>query len=212
MKKLSLAASFVFLLVLLAFTCSFAQMEMEKEHKRVIKVMGDEMMMQGGCGGHSGGMMHQMGCCPMGQGMMHQMACCQMGSGMQGCGKMASGMGMCGEMMGGGQGMGCSKEGFFLCCKKELELSDKQVKELKSIKMDFRKSKIRKEADLKIAQLELKSLMHEVKASIKDIEAKLKAEAKLKTDMKLSHIKAFRKAKALLTPEQLEKIKKCCGM
>ena len=196
MKKVSLVTSLAFLFVLLAFTWSSAQME--KERKVVVKVMGDEMMIQGGSGGHSGEMKHQMGGCGMGQGMMHQMACCQRGSG----------MGMCCEMMGGGQGMGCSKMAFFLCCKKELELSDKQVKDLKSIKMDFMKGKFKAEANLKIAQLELKSLMHEDESSIKDIETKLKAVGKLKTDMKLSHIKAFRKAKALLTPEQLEKMKK----
>ena len=196
MKKVSLVTSLAFLFVLLAFTYSSAQME--KERKVVVKVMGDEMMIQGGSGGHSGEMKHQMGGCGMGQGMMHQMACCQRGSG----------MGMCCEMMGGGQGMGCSKMGFFLCCKKELELSDKQVKDLKSIKMDFMKGKFKADANLKIAQLELKSLMHEDESSIKDIETKLKAVGKLKTDMKLSHIKAFRKAKALLTPDQLEKMKK----
>lgn len=186
MKKLSLAASLVFLFVLLAFTCSFAQME--KEREVVVKVMGDEMMMQGGCGGHSGEMMHQMRCCKMGPGMKMQ------------------GMKMCG-MMGGEGEMGCCKMEFFLCCKKELELSDKQVKDLKSVKMDFLKSRIKKDADLKIAHLELESLMDE-EASLKEIETKLKAVGKLKTDMKLSHIKAFRKAKALLTPEQLEKMKK----
>jgi Spy/CpxP family protein refolding chaperone len=208
MKKLGLVISLASLLLLLAFTCSSAQMETEK---RVIKVMGDEMMMQGGCGGHSGGMEHQMAGCGMGQGMTHQMGCCQMGSGMQGCGKMCSGMGMGCGMMGECGGMGCCKREFFLCCKKELELTDKQVTELKSIKMDFQKGKIRAEADLKIAELELKALMPDDDAPIKDIEAKLKAAAGLKTDMKLSHIKAYRKAKALLTPEQMEKMKKGMG-
>jgi hypothetical protein len=161
---------------------------------------------------------HQKGGCGKGGGMMHQMGCGSMGSGMKGCGSMGSGMEVCVEMMGGcggmgaSGGMGCSGGGFFLCCKEELELSDKQVKDLKSIKMNFQKGKIRTEADLKIAQLELKSLAHEEDASIKDIEAKLKAEAKLKVDMHLSRLKALRKAKGLMTPEQLEKIKKCCGM
>lgn len=208
MKKLGFVTGLAVLVMLLAFTCSFAQMEMEK---RVIKVMGDEMSMKGGCGGHRGGMEHQKGGCGKGGGMMHQMGCGSMGSGMMGCGKMGAGMGMCGEMKGGCGGGGCSKMGFFLCCRKELELSDKQVTDLKSIKMDFQKGKIRKEADLKIAELELKGLMHDDDAPIKNIEAKLKAAAKLKTDMKLSHIKAFREAKALLTPEQMEKMKKCMG-
>ena len=190
MRRLGLVTGLVSLFLLLAFTFSFAQMETEK---RVIKVMGDEMSMKGGCGGHKGGMERQMG------------------HGMQGCGKMCSGMGMGCGMMGDCGGMGCCKKDFFICCKKELELTDKQVTDLKSIKMDFQKGKIRAEADLKIAELELKSLMHDDDAPIKDIEAKMKAAAKVKVDIKLSHIKAFRKAKALLTTEQMEKMKKGMG-
>jgi hypothetical protein len=209
MRKLGLVTGLVSMFLLLAFTVSFAQME--KEHEVVVKMMGDEMMMKGGCGGHKGGMERQMGGCGMGGGMMGKMGCCQMGHGMQGCGKMCSGMGMGCGMMGDCGGMGCCKKDFFLCCKKELELTDKQVTDLKSIKMDFQKGKIRAEADLEIAQLELKSLMHDDDAPIKDIEAKMKAAAKVKVDMKLSHIKAFRKAKALLTAEQMEKMKKGMG-
>jgi Spy/CpxP family protein refolding chaperone len=34
----------------------------------------------------------------------------------------------------------------------------------------------------------------------------------MKTDMKITHLKAFRDAKALLTPEQKEKMMKCDKM
>ena len=101
--------------------------------------------------------------------------------------------------MGCGDKMGCCQKDFFICCKKELELTDKQVEDLKSIKMEFLKGSFKAEANLKIAKLELKSVMHEEDASLKDIEAKLKSVANIETDMKLSHIKAFRQAKALLT-------------
>jgi hypothetical protein len=202
MRKLGFAGGVVVLLVLLAFAWSFAQMETEKVFKKEIKMMGEEPMSHKMCGKSGGGMMHQMGCCPMGSGMMHQMGCCQMGQG----------MGMCGGMMGGGEKMGCCQKDFFICCKKELELTDKQVKDLESIKMDFMKGSFKAEANLKIAKLELKSIMHDENASLKDIEAKLKSVASIETDMKISHIKAFRQARALLTPEQLEKLKKGKGM
>jgi Spy/CpxP family protein refolding chaperone len=200
MKKVSLAAGLALLSALLVFACSFAQMEMEKGTKHVIKMMGDETTLQGKCGGHSGGTMHQMGCSKMGGGMMGQM----------GCGKMCHGM-YCG-MVGCEGEMGCCKREFFLCCKKELELSDEQVKVLRSIRIDFLKGNLRKEADLKIAHLEFKALMEDNKASLKEIEAKLKAVEKLRTDMKLSHIRAFRESKALLTPEQKEKLRESRGM
>ncbi|NIM99864.1 MAG: hypothetical protein GTO24_17850 [candidate division Zixibacteria bacterium] len=223
MRKLGLAGGAVVLLVLLAFTWSFAQMDIGKGCKKVIKVMGDEMMHQEALGHHCGETMHQMGCGSTGAGMMHQGGCCGMGSGMMhqmGCGQMCCGMGMCAGMTGCGQMccgmgmcggmMGCRQQDFFICCEKELELTDEQVEELKSIKMNFMRGSIEAEASLKIAQLELKSVMHDEKASVKDIEAKLKSVAKIRTDMKLSCIKSCRNAKALLTPEQLDKLKKMC--
>lgn len=194
MKKLGLAGGAVLLLVLLAFAWSSAQMDMGKGCKKEIIITDQEKMPQKPCGG----MMQPMGC-SMGQGMMGQMGCCQMGPGM--------GMGMC-----GGDMMSCCQKEFFLCCKDKLELTDKQVQDLETIRMDFMKGRFKTEADLKIAQLELKSLMDKEDAPLKDIEAKMNAAAKLETDMKLSHIKAFRQAKALLTAEQMEKMKKGMGM
>ncbi len=208
MRKLGLAGGVILVLVLLAFAWSFAQMETEKVFKKEIKMMGEEPMSHKMGAKSCGGMMHQMGCCGMGSGMMHQMGCCQMGHGMGMCGGMMG----CGGMKGCGDKMGCCQKDFFICCKKELELTDKQVKDLKAIRMDFLKGNFKAEADLKIAELELKSVMHDENASLKDIEAKLNSVAKLKTGMKLSHIKAFRQAKALLTPEQLENLKKGKGM
>jgi Spy/CpxP family protein refolding chaperone len=194
MKRFYLAGGAVLLLVLLAFAWSSAQMDMGKTCKKEIMIMDQEKMSQKPCGG----MMQPMGCCSMGPGMMGQMGCCSMGPGM--------GMGMCDGMMG------CCQKEFFLCCKDKLELTDKQVQDLEKIKMDFMKGRFKTEADLKIAQLELKSLMDKEDAPIKDIEAKMNTTAKLETDMKLSHIKAFRQAKALLTAEQMEKMKKGMGM
>jgi len=185
MKKVGLAISLVFFLLLLSFVLSFSQADAPKSCKGM-KQMGEEMMPQPKCGQSMGGMMQQMGCCKMGSGM---------------------GMGM--GMMEGEEGMGCCEKEFFLCCKDDLSLTDKQVEALKGIKMGSMKNEIKTGSDLKIAQLELKSLMEDEKATLKDIEAKVRSVEKLKADMKISHIRAFREAKALLTPEQKEKMMKC---
>jgi Spy/CpxP family protein refolding chaperone len=185
MKKVGLTIGLVFLLLLFSFTLSFSQADAPKNCKGM-KQMGEEMKPQSKCGQSMGGMMQQMGCCRMGSGM---------------------GMGM--GMMEGEKGMGCCEKEFFLCCKDDLGLTDKQVEALKGIKMGSMKNEIKMGSDLKIAQLEFKSLMEDEKATLKDIESKLRAVEKLKVDMKLSHIKAFREAKALLTPDQKEKMMKC---
>jgi len=185
MKKVGLAINLIILLFLLSFTLSFSQADAPKGCKGM-QGMGQEMMPQSKCGQSMGGMMQQMGCCKMGSGM---------------------GMGM--GMMEGEKGMGCCEKEFFLCCKDDLGLTDKQVEALKGIKMGSMKNEIKMGSDLKIAQLEFKSLMEDEKATLKDIEAKLRSVEKLKVDMKISHVKAFREAKALLTPEQKEKMMKC---
>ncbi len=192
MKKFGLIASVIFLFLLLVTSYSFAQMQMGKScHPGMT---GEEMMSPQRC-------MPQ--CMPGQEGMMQKMSGCMMGEQM--------GMRMYG-MMGEKEKMGCCKTGFFLCCKDKLELMDKQVETLKSIKIDFLKNKFKMEADLRIADLELQNLMQDDKAALKEIEAKLRTVEKLKTDMKLSHLKALRKAKEVLTEEQKEKMKECPKM
>lgn len=109
--------------------------------------------------------------------------------------------------MGSGMMMGCCKKEFFLCCKEKLELTDEQVKSLKSIKMDFIKADIQKEADLKIAELELKELMAADKMDMAKVEKMIKDIHMMKAEKKIAHLKAFEKAKSILTPEQLKKQK-----
>lgn len=190
MKKVGLMVSIIFLFFLMVVSYSFAQMEMGKGCQHQMQMMEKEVMTTQKCMPGQEGMMQKMGCGMMGQQM---------------------GMRMCG-MMGEEQEMGCCKKEFFLCCKKDLELTDKQVETLKSIKMDFLKNKFKREADLQIAKLELKDLMDEDKATLKEIESKMRNVEKLKTDMKLSHLQTFRKAKEVLTEEQKEKMEKCHKM
>ncbi|HVP35794.1 MAG TPA: hypothetical protein VMT04_02240 [Terriglobales bacterium] len=187
MKKVGLAMGLVFLLLLFSFTLVSSQADAPKSCKGM-QGMGQEMMAQPKCGQAMGGMMQQMGGCKMGSGMGKCM-----------------GMGM----MDDEKGMDCCEKEFFLCCKDNLGLTEKQVETLKGMKMGAMKSEIKMEADLKIAEMELKSMMEDEKSNLKDIESKVRAVEKLKADMKIAHIKAFRDAKAVLTPEQKEKMMKC---
>lgn len=116
---------------------------------------------------------------------------------------------MCGMMGGMEEGMRCCKKEFFLCCKQELGLTDDQVKALKTIKTNFMKEDIQKEADLKIAHMELQDLLQADKVDLPSVEKKIKAVSNLEADKKIAHIKAFEKAKEVLTPEQLKKQKEC---
>lgn len=130
---------------------------------------------------------------------------------MPGMCKMRPGMGgkMCCMMGGMEEEMGCCKKEFFLCCKEGLNLTDDQVKALKTIKMNFMKEDIQKEADLKIAHMELQDLLQADKVDLPSVEKKIKAVSNMQAEKKIAHLKAFEKAKEVLTPEQLKKRKEC---
>lgn len=187
--------------VVLLFGVAYAQMEMKYEqHQEKMGKMGTEMKcvkIITDCSEMDHGMMlgkMGSGCCEMGSGMMHK--CMKM------CGM--------GQMMG--EGMGCCKKSFFLCCKEEMDLTDEQVLSLKKIKMNFAKGDIQRDADLKIAHLELKELLGADKVDIDKAGKKIKSIASMKAEKKIAHLKSFEKAKQVLTEEQMKKVKKCHKM
>lgn len=121
----------------------------------------------------------------------------------EGCCKMMGQKGMChhGEE-------GCAGN-FYLCCAKELEFNDAQVKRLKTIQFEYQKATIRMQADLEIQKLELKNLLHQPSPDRSAIDNKISEMGKLKTEMKKSHVHSRLDARSVLTKEQLEKSGQC---
>jgi Spy/CpxP family protein refolding chaperone len=168
---------------------------------------------------------------PMGQ-MMPGM----MGQGQMGCGMMGGGMACC-DMMGcgmmGGMGQGGGQRGMMCdpCCKQlcelgcpgcfvkmaaELELSEKQVNDLKAICAAHKKEVIRKKADIKIALVELSDLVSQRDVDLTKVRAKLTEIGSMKQSMCLAQLATIEKARRVLTSEQLTKFKdmkkEMCGM
>jgi len=90
---------------------------------------------------------------------------------------------------------------------KGIELDDQQKASIRQIETDMMKDNIRREADVRIAGLELKELLSKEPVDMKAVEAKVKQAEALKSAMKLAHIKAFEEIKAKLTPEQRKKLR-----
>ncbi len=88
-----------------------------------------------------------------------------------------------------------------------LGLSDQQMDALKAIRTRVTKDTIKKRADLALARVELRELLHKDPVDMKAVEAGLKKVESVGTDLKLSHIKAREEIKAILTPEQRKKLK-----
>ena len=90
---------------------------------------------------------------------------------------------------------------------KEIGLTADQVAKLKAIQLDLNRTRIKTEAEIQVAELELAALTEDEKADLSAIEAKVKQSEMLEVGLRMAAIKAKRDAVALLTPEQREKEK-----
>lgn len=89
--------------------------------------------------------------------------------------------------------------------KKDLGLSDEQSSKIKAIATDYEKSRIRGEADVKLAELDVRTRIFDQKAELSSIESVLKKSESARTALRLDRVKALRAAMDVLTPEQREK-------
>jgi len=161
----------------------------------------------GGCG--MGQMQGGMGCCGM-AGAGPKMMCKPRGAGM-GCGM--GQMGACGAMgMGASGGMceqGCGCK--YLKCAEALKLTQKQIGELKAICSAAKKSMIRRQADIKVAEAELKEIMDEDVLDFVKAKAKITEISNLKAGIQIDRLTNMQKARKVLTAEQLKKCKAMCA-
>lgn len=114
-------------------------------------------------------------------------------------------------MSGHGMGMLHSSTGHLirhlLKHEKAIGLTGDQVAKLKEMQLNLDKTRIKTEADIQVAERELKALMDDEKSDLGAIEAKLKQSEDLQVSLRLASIKARREVLGLLTPEQRAKEK-----
>jgi periplasmic protein CpxP/Spy len=89
----------------------------------------------------------------------------------------------------------------------DIGLTAEQVTKLKEMQLNLDKIRIKTEADIQVAERELKALTEEEKSDLGAVEAKLKQSADLQVGLRMTSIKARRDVYALLTPEQRAKEK-----
>jgi Spy/CpxP family protein refolding chaperone len=146
---------------------------------------------------------------PMGQGgAMGPMGGGHMGS--QGGGMMGGGMGGHGMREGRG-GRALSHEGplisIMLEHKQDLGLNAEQERKLRDLRTEFAKESVRRGAEIRVAEIELDSLLEQDQWDLAKIEPKVKQIATLQGDLRLARIKTLEAGRAVLTAEQLEKLK-----
>ena len=87
----------------------------------------------------------------------------------------------------------------------KLELTDEQVKKIKSVLTDARKKRIALRADARVASIELREMVAQETVDKAGIDAKVDQIAKLKGDLMRARTDAALGVREVLTPEQLAK-------
>ncbi len=128
-----------------------------------------------------------------------------------GGGKEGYGSGGHGAMGSHGMGMMHSSTGHLirhlLKHEKDIGLTADQVAKLKDIQLNLDKTRIKAEADIQVAERELKALTDDEKSDLGAIEAKLKQSEDMQVGLRMTSIKTRRDVLGLLTPEQRAKEK-----
>ena len=89
----------------------------------------------------------------------------------------------------------------------ELSLSPDQQQKLRDLQTGFAKEAVRKQADIRIAEIDLNAQLEQERWDLAKIEPLVKQIAALKGDLRLARIKTLAAGRALLTPDQLAKLK-----
>ena len=84
----------------------------------------------------------------------------------------------------------------------ELGLSPEQVSRLETLRGEFSKEAIRRDADIRIAELDLAALLGQEPVDLAKVEPKVREVAQLRADLSIARLRAIEQGKALLTPEQ----------
>ena len=90
---------------------------------------------------------------------------------------------------------------------KDIGLTADQIAKLKEVQLNLDRIRIKTEAEIKIAERELKSLTDDENSDLSAIEAKLRQSKDLQVGLRMTSIKMRRDVMAVLTPEQREKEK-----
>ena len=93
----------------------------------------------------------------------------------------------------------------------ELDLSLQQVQDLENLRDGYQREVIRYESDIRIARMDLQRLLKADTVNLEQVQVKLQEIEHLRTEIQLGRIRAIEQGKALLSPEQREKLSALLG-
>ena len=135
-----------------------------------------------------------------GKGMMQG----HMAKGMMG-GKMGSDMGMNDPILMTLHTAGCPA--YLLKLSDKLELSDSQKAQFEALKTNFKKFAVKKNADIKVAKIELNELLSKDNFNSKKIKSQISKIESLQSELRIEMLKTIEKSRSFLRQDQLDKLK-----
>lgn len=96
---------------------------------------------------------------------------------------------------------------FFLRLKEQLRLTEEQIRTLSSVRFSYLKEAVTRRAAVSVAELELRELVAADKWDVAQTEAKIKEIGSLRTEWRISRMKALAKAREALTDEQTRRLR-----
>jgi Spy/CpxP family protein refolding chaperone len=100
---------------------------------------------------------------------------------------------------------------FILEHREQLALTPEQTTRLETLRQEFTRETIRRDADLRIAEMDLAALLEQTPADLAKVEAKVRELEKLRADLRIARIRAVEQGRTILTPEQRTKLQALLG-
>jgi Spy/CpxP family protein refolding chaperone len=95
--------------------------------------------------------------------------------------------------------------------RREMNLTPAQVQELERIRTAFQRDAIKLEADRRVAEIDLGSLLGSDPVDMVKAEGKIREIERVRADLRVSRLRAIERGKAQLTPEQRTKLSSLLG-
>lgn len=89
---------------------------------------------------------------------------------------------------------------------KDLSLTPAQIRTLDQLRSDFQRQAELQSAELQRRELELQRVLSAEKIDQAQVEARMRKIEGLRTDLRMGRVRAIERGKAILTPEQWQKL------
>ncbi len=83
-----------------------------------------------------------------------------------------------------------------------LGLGPEQTSRLEALRSEFAREAVRREADIRVAEMDLHALLEQDPLDLPKVEGKIREVAQLRAELRVARLRTIEQGKAVLTPEQ----------